>query len=326
MQSAFSSTNTQTTRPVIIHWDSRNLPETSGNLHALQGLAKRVRDLLAYQYGIPSEVHRVNTKETGRDFKTDILVGPVAVDLDHEPYFIRGWNLSNFGVLHGEGNLVAHHLTRDTLKKASEAFNARFRKNAERIVMVNFASGCDEALCLIDFDKTLSRLSRQLGKFTVFLCGSRHASTGLVQHAGDRIKLVAERQGLRIPVFYYDHVERFDGQLDNPYKGLLSKAAVVMIVGDSKSVLSEAVYAGKKPLVAHKHFTNSDPYFTAIGSYQYGMPVSFTCPSRNVTDDIAAFHVRGFLAHAAATGLIDMVGGMEGCGVTSDLPLRLRTR
>lgn len=279
-------------KPIII--DVQKDAEMSGNAHARQGLARGLKQKLE-QAG-----HECVIRE-----QSSVDMGPpetyADIEISQRPwtnrsYWIKGRAMDAFKTPYSRSGLTMHHLTQAVMAEKSEAFDARFTKNADNIVMVNFASHSHHIAETIDMPSFIKAVVKRMGPetFTLFLCGSRHSSAECLHSFGQRAKEVAKQMGVEMPVFYFSPKAGMTPD-DNPYLGLMTRAKAVIILGDSQSTVAEAVFAGKRPFTHSYVLWEENKNQKTMDDFNKGM--SLTCKPRNIADAVINWHYHGYRLH-----------------------------
>jgi hypothetical protein len=135
------------------------------------------------------------------------------------------------------GKVVAHDLTQDELAIKLHEFHERFPDIKVPILAVMMGGG---SFCKETADKLL-KAAEQYKEITLFLCPSRRTSMAYADLKAYFETKTASKPHIRIMGMGYDDMLAEY----NPYKGLLGAADHIAVVGESYSLISEALFVGK---------------------------------------------------------------------------------
>ena len=237
---------------------------TRGDSRGSTGLARQIAQALdgrmLYIDRKMLDTHFPNTRRTeeqlqkliARDGTPDIIMGtggmqatsattvkPTMVVMRYNEY-----------LRHDSTKLVSHDLTPEILADAGREFRARYPDLPGKLFVVLMASFNKHNAR--DAMKHLARLCAHEDAATVFFCPSRRTDDYEYRSAVTDLReaLAAHEAENRVRIENPDFGPMRDGF--NPYRGLLDQADHALLLGDSQSIVSEAVangrplYLGKK--------------------------------------------------------------------------------
>lgn len=155
-------------------------------------------------------------------------------------------------------SLVSHHLTRNQLKREAREFVQHYPDIRGPLVAVMMGGEMDKSR-YADLAKKLTGIAGAYPEITFFICPSRRTGDGdklLMKSLYSRSALLRAKivfnnaasalglcQQRRLSIRGVDYKEAVAGY--NPYFGLLGRADHIVVAGDSQSMVSEALFAGK---------------------------------------------------------------------------------
>ncbi|MBI1215852.1 MAG: hypothetical protein GC185_08550 [Alphaproteobacteria bacterium] len=165
---------------------------------------------------------------------------------------VRDINETLSSRLLGEKSLVSHHLTPELLKAEGEKFRAQhpdFQGPLIGVLMVDINGYSSFA------EKMVSKCAAY-PQATIFLCGSRRTPNYDYDNLKEELEKAAKKKGLegRLRIDGYNFLRGLKNKdAFNPYVGLLDAADHIVLTGNSQSMLSEPLAAGK-PVILHGSF------------------------------------------------------------------------
>lgn len=154
----------------------------------------------------------------------------------------------------GERSLVSHHLTPELLEEEGKKFRAHYPDIAHPLIAVTMVN-------IRNIDAFAQKLVSKCAAYdacTVFLCSSRRTEHDNYAQLKSTLEKLAAEKGLteKINVTGYNHhVQEPDAF--NPYIGLLDTADHVIVAGESLSMQSEPLAAGKPVIVFESCYTHT---------------------------------------------------------------------
>ncbi len=189
----------------------------------------------------------------------------------------------------GEGELVAHNLTADRLHEAARLFDVQHPElSGVTIISVMTAfqrSGYGyENECDV-FSEHMASMLAGVERGAIYICGTRRNDPSKQAELQEALVRHLSQSGLyNVDVLNWSFTH--DGF--NPYLGLLTRAEHTILWGDSRSILSEALFAGKS---VHSFSCSQSPQLE-----QAGFVWSFLQCDQFATKDIIAPNITQQLA------------------------------
>lgn len=203
-------------------------------------LAEHFNSLASYQDRLKSYVDMVQSADIviGRGIE-DFL--DLMLDYGCIPYFMtQATNEYTASIRSAyKGALVAHDLTQDTLLNEAGVFKSHYPDIKGSLVGVLLGG------CCCDPDQLAKQLLLKAEKheaLTFFICPSGRTDF-YYQELLDEIKVQRGDMFPELTVLGKEYEKCVDGY--NPYYGLLGSADHLVLLGESGSMLSEALYTGK---------------------------------------------------------------------------------
>ncbi len=154
-------------------------------------------------------------------------------------------------------NLVCHHLTPELLESEGKKFREHYPALPSPLIAVMMVRIKNAQ----DFAEKLVSKCAAYPEAAIFLCGSRRTPEINYNHLTEALTGVIKEQGLgqRIKLAGYDFNSLRAAGSDsfNPYVGLLQEADHVIVCGESLSLISEPLAAGK-PVMVYETFEYRD--------------------------------------------------------------------
>jgi len=149
----------------------------------------------------------------------------------------------------GDSSLVSHHLTPEIFDEHGARFRDHYKDIKTPIIAVMLVNIWDtEQLA----EKMVSKCAQHDEPLTVFICSSRRTGSGNYELLKKNIEDRAREKGLgdRLHVEGYNF-EKESGKENvfNPYIGLIKEAEHILVAGESLSMVSEPLAAGKRVMV-----------------------------------------------------------------------------
>jgi hypothetical protein len=148
----------------------------------------------------------------------------------------------------GDSSLVSHHLTPEIFDEQGVKFRAQYKEITSPIIAVMLVSIYD----IESFAQKMVSKCAHHDEVTVFICSSRRTSPGNYDKLKSRIEELAQEKGLdgRLKVDGYNFEQgRGKENVFNPYIGLIKEADHIVVGGESLSMVSEPLAAGKTVMV-----------------------------------------------------------------------------
>lgn len=154
----------------------------------------------------------------------------------------------------GEKEHVAHHLTPKILKEEGVKFRAAYPEMPQQVVALIVA---DSSMGYNVPEMLLPSLKED-EKTGVFICTSRRTPTENYQFLMDAMSsnIGKKDAASRILLGGYDFATGRAQNAYNPYIGLLNEASHIVVIGTSKSIVTESLASGKT-IYVHENY---DPY------------------------------------------------------------------
>lgn len=148
----------------------------------------------------------------------------------------------------GDASLVSHHLTPEIFDEHGKKFRAHYKDIKSPIVAVMMVNIHD----VENFAQHMIAKSAQHDELTVFICTSRRTYQDNYIKLKGRLEELAQEKGLgtRLKIEGYNFHEHLGKENTfNPYIGLIKEAEHIVVTGDSLSMVSEPLAAGKRVMV-----------------------------------------------------------------------------
>lgn len=146
--------------------------------------------------------------------------------------------------LMGESSLVSHHLTPELLAEQGKQFRANYSDIKTPLIAVMMVNINDiESFA----QKMVSKAEAYGDGATVFICTSRRTHQDNYTKLKTRLEQLAAEKGIgdRLKISGYNFHEHVGQKSFNPYVGLIEAADHVVVAGESMSMVSEPLAAGK---------------------------------------------------------------------------------
>ncbi|MDI1227292.1 MAG: ELM1/GtrOC1 family putative glycosyltransferase [bacterium] len=143
-----------------------------------------------------------------------------------------------------ESSLVSHHLTPELLAEQGKQFRDNYKEINTPLVAVMMVNIKDiESFA----QKMISKCAAYEDGATVFICTSRRTDQDNYTKLKTRLEQLAAEKGLgdRLKISGYNFHEHVGEKSFNPYVGLIEAADHVVVAGESMSMVSEPLAAGK---------------------------------------------------------------------------------
>lgn len=159
------------------------------------------------------------------------------------------YNESLSSQLLDENQLVAHHLTTEMLKEAGAEFDQQHPTIKKPLIAIFIADQGDHEIK--DFSKKLTAISSHYPEATIYICGCRRNDIGQQLKTKRLLTEEIEAQNLsdKVDVINWE----FSRTGYNPYKGLIARADHFIVWGNSQSLMSEPLFAGKTVHLHRSH-------------------------------------------------------------------------
>ena len=237
---------------------------TRGDSRGSTGLARQIADALGgrmlYVDSKMLEDHFPHTRDVEekirklmvRDGTPDIIMGTqsltAAMATSLKPTMVV--NRYNEYLRHDSTKLVSHDLTPEILADAGRTFNKEYPELPGKIfgvLMASFYSGSERSKM-----RQLAKLCAHEAAATIFFCPSRRTDDDAYETLVDELKKELHVRGLedRVHIVAPKFAPMRDGY--NPYRGLLDRADHMLLLGDSQSMVSEAVANGRPLYIGAK--------------------------------------------------------------------------
>lgn len=242
-----------------------------GESRGATGLAQRVaeklngrilyvdEDMLNTSFPNTKSMAKKLEKLIERNGRPDIVIGHTAQQLAHktdaDPTFLIDTILPHIAKdmlppTDGLNLIVPHHLTPDILAKNGQEFSARHCNMARPLTAIFLAD-------LANTDDTAGVIADTClngGRGTLYFCPSTRTNQMLYSRTTHDLDKILKRRGLaalfNVIAPPLDEVKNGF----NPYIGLIDQADHAVLIGESQSIMSEAIINGR-PL--HIHSTDS---------------------------------------------------------------------
>ena len=165
----------------------------------------------------------------------------------NEIYSVTSYNEGLSSNLISDSELVSHHLTKEMLDAEGAKFDERFPNIKNPIAAVMLVNpGHDREIEF--FANKLITLMAHHNEATIYLCGSRRTDSDRYDELLNRFRqIVAKRKlGKKIDIrsYKFSYSAKY-----NPNKGLIARAKYFVVWGDSQSLVSEALFSGRRVYV-----------------------------------------------------------------------------
>ena len=144
-------------------------------------------------------------------------------------------------------DLVTHHITPQTLKTEGRKFRDAYPGLPHPLIAV-MTSTLSE-IWVDDIVNGLQQACDDLSKATIFVCTSRRTRDSAYQELRHKLARAFDKSNIRLAGFHLNKSRGEDLSTEskkfNPYVGLIDQADHVIVVGDSYSMISEPLAAGK---------------------------------------------------------------------------------
>ena len=153
--------------------------------------------------------------------------------------------------------LVPHHLNEDVLSEAKEEFHEQYPDVTGKVISIMMASvGTGYAK---DIARKLEKTFKHFEDATIFICGSRRTSESEQQAVFEELEKTVNKHNESRGDGWFQRggqVNVINAPFDpkasyNPYKGLIAASDHFIVWGNSYSLVSEALYAGKTVHLYH---------------------------------------------------------------------------
>ncbi len=144
----------------------------------------------------------------------------------------------------GESSLVSHHLTPELLAEQGKQFRDNYKEINTPLIAVMMVNVNDiEAFA----QRMVSKCAEYKDGATVFICTSRRTHQDNYTKLKTRLEELAAEKGVgdRLKISGYNFHEHVGQKSFNPYVGLIEAADHVVVAGESMSMVSEPLAAGK---------------------------------------------------------------------------------
>lgn len=202
----------------------------------------------------------------------------------------------------GEKSLVSHHLTPELLGAQGKLFRENYKDITTPLIAVMMVNVDD----IEAFAQKMVSKCEKYDEATIFLCTSRRTMGANYKMLKERLEQLAEEKGLgdRLKITGYNFHDHVGKASFNPYVGLIDAADHVVVAGESMSMVSEPLAAGK-PVIAY------EPQHSYSALKRRGLVVDFNkmaadtrfetgrVPVVNITEDIADTLIKKFNAAAS---------------------------
>jgi hypothetical protein len=255
-------------KPLVMAWIGYDEPNR-GDTKSTIGLAKICADMLDGDYIYVDKkmleeafcaVQLLKAKKSFGDFNKaremvfdlhgypDLLLGTGSIMIENpkKPILLVETDISE--VISSKsscGKVVAHDLTQDELNIEAQKLHDHFPVIKGPLLAVMMGGG---PLCEATAEKLLAA-AEQYKEITLFLCPSRRTGDAFkeLKHFFD----VKTENKPHIHIVGVDYKDMLAGY--NPYKGLLGAADHIAVVGNSYSLISEALFVGKTIYADNSH-------------------------------------------------------------------------
>jgi len=190
----------------------------------------------------------------------------------------------------GESSLVSHHLTPELLAEQGKQFRSNYAEIKTPLIAVMMVNIND----IETFAQKMVSKCAAYDEATVFICTSRRTHEQNYTKLKTRLEELAEQKGLggRLKISGYNFHEHVGQKSFNPYVGLIQEADHVVVAGESMSMVSEPLAAGK-PVFLYEPghgYTSLKKKGLAIDFNATAADTRFDArriPAVNITEDIA---------------------------------------
>lgn len=205
-----------------------------------------------------------------------------------------------------DDTLVAHHLTPEIFDAEGKKFRENYPDIKSPILAVMMVHIWDTP----EFaEKIVSKCAQHEEPLTVFICSSRRTESPHYTALKQEIEERARKKGLEGRLFIEGYNFAEEGRKENtfnPYIGLIQEAEHILVAGESVSMVSEPLAAGKRVMVhgANTEFTQLKRKGLVIDFSDCAADTRFETPRVepvNVTEDVADRLVDRFNAVAKRT-------------------------
>jgi hypothetical protein len=245
-------------KPVILAC-TLNVDDNSGDNHGYTGIAKTVALKLGGEFRhinddmLHAEYPRKNSLEAMTLYYRDHGVPDIILSLNSPHYFpqqigkaandkiapliIKGINESLYRD-QMQDRLVAHHITPDALNAAGKAFVRTHRNLSDTLIAVMMADSTTALLAC----NLVPRLNN-IPSASIFVCSGRRTKTTAFSRMMHSFESEIKKYGRAdsIKLHGYDYERELNGNSLNPYLGLLDRSDHIVVCGDSRSIVSEAL-------------------------------------------------------------------------------------
>lgn len=205
---------------------------------------------------------------------------------------VKDINESLSSDLLGDSSLVSHHLTPEIFDEHGKKFRDHYKDIKSPIIAVMLVNIWDTESFA---KKMVSKCAQHDEPLTVFICSSRRTDTGNYELLKRNIQEKAREKGLadRLNVQGYNFgTEAGKVNTFNPYIGLIKEADHILVAGESLSMVSEPLAAGKRVMVhqAGHGYTKLKKKGLVVDFDDCAADTRFETPSIdpvNITEDIS---------------------------------------
>lgn len=140
-----------------------------------------------------------------------------------------------------EDQLVAHHLTAEMMEEAGAEFDAEHPAIKKPIIAILIAQQGSDGI--YTFADKLTNIAAHYPEATIYICGGRRNNLERQQETEEKLNALIDEKGLgkTMDVISWE----FSREGYNPYKGLIARADHFILWGNSQSLMSEPLFAGK---------------------------------------------------------------------------------
>ncbi|MAH04456.1 MAG: hypothetical protein CL561_02740 [Alphaproteobacteria bacterium] len=184
--------------------------------------------------------------------------------------------------------LVSHDLSQDKLNKEGAAFDLHYPNIKGSLIAVMMGGACIDIHGIVE--NIISKLKHETGPVTLFVCPSRRTEE-YYQEFLDELALQRKDNFPELTVMGKEYNKAISSY--NPYYGLLANANHIVLVGESGSMISEALYTGKPLHMAHMVHVQMSPlidqgYIIDMAEVQDRPFISPSMPRLDVTMEVAS--------------------------------------
>ncbi len=293
--------------PLVVAFIGRDDPHR-GDSRGAVGVARAAAEMLGGRYKAvydddltshfnSKSAYTERLQEFAREFDAeggvDILLGSTCHEihgfLKKEPLIIESrWNEEySEKRIAAPAGLVAHDLTKGKLQAEADLFKTHYPDIKGPLVGIMMGGCCVNIPSIVD---DLLLKARHHDALTFFICPSRRTESYYDQIM-DEIRNRRRDDFPELVVLGKEYDKAISGY--NPYYGLLGSADHLVLIGESGSMISEALFTGKPLYMAHMFQVQMSPlkfqgYLTELDGDTDKPFISRQMPPLNVTADVAA--------------------------------------